>query len=466
MTLTLDIVEALAPDQASLKAASKQISPKKWPLRGLNRDTGLIWGECQGSGSNPYRVMADVGDQGYKCTCPSRKFPCKHSLALMWMFAESSAEFDEATVPDWVNEWVGRRRKSSAAPQPQIEGAPKSLSKALEAEPEKQSDPKQEAKRKAAAEKRAKQTLGTVAVGLDELEQWVADQLRQGLQSFVTNAQDRCRRIASRMVDAKAQALAGRLDELPARLLQLPAAERADAVISEFGKLVLLSRAWKAAPGGRDVHGFVATSPSRDEVLSNQATLRVASRWEVLGEQIATRRDGLVAQATWLLNLSQEAGKPSFALLLDFFPAATGRRSSSFVSGQQFDAELAYFPAGDPLRALIVDRKADEASPAVAHVSWPSINGADPLETYRVGLKAEPWSLERPIVLPAGCLAEAGQITWWQAAASNAALPVAGNVSPVALGVQYQTLAGLWDGRRCHLLSGHSETWGRITFDG
>ncbi|MEL6747187.1 MAG: SWIM zinc finger family protein [Pseudomonadota bacterium] len=466
MTLTLEIVEALAPDQASLKAASKQVSPKKWPLRGINEETGLIWGECQGSGSNPYRVMADIGDQGYKCTCPSRKFPCKHSLALMWMFAESPTDFEAGAVPDWVNDWVGRRRKTSGAPQPGHPGEPKSLSDALAAEPEKQRDPKQEARRKAATEKRTQQTLESVAAGLDELEQWIVDQLRQGLQSFVTSAQDRCRRIAARMVDAKAHALAGRLDELPARLLQLPAAERADAAIAEFGKLVLLARAWKAAPAHSSVHGYVATSPDRAQVLSDLATLRVASRWEVLGEQVSTRRDGLIAQATWLLNLSREDDVPAFALLLDFFPAATGRRASSFVSGQQFEAELAYFPANDPLRALIVERKAEDATGDIANAPWPLLNGADPLASYWPSLKAEPWCLERPIVLPAGRLNQVGQDTWWHASESDAALPVTGTISSIALGVPYGMLAGVWDGRRCHLLCGHSSTWGRIAFHG
>ncbi|MGI9391101.1 MAG: SWIM zinc finger family protein, partial [Boseongicola sp.] len=269
MTLTLGIVEALAPDQAALKAASKQLSAKKWPLRGHNEATDLIWGECQGSGSNPYRVMADVGDQGYKCTCPSRKFPCKHALALMWMFAESASEFEAGNVPDWVSDWVGRRRKTGApATAPQSGSTAKNLNEALRSEAEPRTDPKRDAKRKAVAEKRANETLQSVAGGLEELEQWILDQLRQGLGSFVANAQDRCRRIAARLVDAKAQALASRLDELPARLLILPAAEQTDAAIAEFGKLVLLAQAWKASPGHADVHASVATSQGRDELLA------------------------------------------------------------------------------------------------------------------------------------------------------------------------------------------------------
>ena len=112
MALTRGAIEAMAPDQSALAAASKLLQPAKWPSR--VRAGGLIWGECQGSGANPYRVVADTDDPGSKCTCPSRKFPCKHALALMWMFVEDEAAFGTGAIPDWVTEWMGRRRKGGA----------------------------------------------------------------------------------------------------------------------------------------------------------------------------------------------------------------------------------------------------------------------------------------------------------------------------------------------------------------
>src|SRR5690242_8283284 len=108
MALTLDRIEALAPDQASVAAARKLLKPSSWPM--LAEAEGLAWGECQGSGSTPYRVVVSEADAGYKCTCPSRKFPCKHTLALMWMRAEKSVAFAPAPVPDWVKDWLSRRR--------------------------------------------------------------------------------------------------------------------------------------------------------------------------------------------------------------------------------------------------------------------------------------------------------------------------------------------------------------------
>src|SRR6516165_5905132 len=113
MSLTLERIEGLAPDQASLAAARKLLKPSSWPT--LAEGDGLIWGECQGSGSTPYRVAVHEADGGSKCTCPSRKFPCKHALALMWMRADKAAAFAPATVPDWVKDWLSRRRGTSRA---------------------------------------------------------------------------------------------------------------------------------------------------------------------------------------------------------------------------------------------------------------------------------------------------------------------------------------------------------------
>lgn len=468
MTLSIGIVEGLAPDQASLKAATKQMSAKKWPLRGRNQAAGLIWGECQGSGANPYRVMADVNDAGYKCTCPSRKFPCKHSLALMLMFVEAPDDFAPGETPDWVSDWLGRRRKTGGTPAAAGGGDPsKSLAAARAPAPEAETpvDPKTQARREAQAKKRAADTRAAVAAGLDDLEQWIADQLRLGLNDFLGHLTERCRRAASRLVDAKAAALASRLDELPARLMALPAAERADGAVAEFSRLILLARAWRAAPEDPGIAAFVAAPPGREAVLSAPDGLKIEGVWEVLGERVRTMRDGLVAQTTWLLQLGEEApeGAPRFAKLLDFFPAAVGRRGGAFSLGDQFWAALAFYPGAAPERALILERRPLENG---ARAPWPETQ-EDPLEGRRRALDAAPWLSETPVLLPPGRLASgAGGALWWMAAGGDRVLPLAGSVPPAALGAEFSGLAALWDGARAEPLAGMSRDWGGIGFDG
>src|SRR5882757_4086941 len=207
MSLTRAEIEAMAPDQSALKAAAGLLKPAKWAARA--RSGNLIWGECQGSGANPYRVAADTEDPGSKCTCPSRKFPCKHALALMWMFVEDGAAFQSGDVPDWVNDRMGRRRKG-AAPSA-ASGEAKSLGAVREALAETAPDPEADARRKAASQKRAQDTRQSVQTATEELDVWIADQLRTGLAGFLGDLGERCRRIAARLVDAKAGALASRI---------------------------------------------------------------------------------------------------------------------------------------------------------------------------------------------------------------------------------------------------------------
>ncbi|MET0373704.1 MAG: SWIM zinc finger family protein, partial [Rhizorhabdus sp.] len=363
MAIDLGRIEGLATDQASLKAAAGLAKPGKWSGVGGSADGALIWGECAGSGANPYRVMADLRDLGNKCTCPSRKFPCKHVLALLWLKAEAVVAFAPGDIPAWVSDWLGRRRGTSAAPvgaaAKPASDAPKDLRAAQRAEPEAPEDPKAAARREASAAKRSEDTERAILDSLDALEQWIGDQLRMGLAAFIDDATARCRRIAARLVDGKAAALAGRIDELPARLLGQPAGDRPRAAVVELGKLVLLARAFRAAPRDADIRRAVASSENRETVLASSDTVRVTGVWEVLAEQVQTRRDGLVSQATWLLNLGSQG--PRFAMLLDYFPASAGRRTSAFTPGERFSGEVAFFPGRNPLRGLLLQRAAEGA---------------------------------------------------------------------------------------------------------
>ena len=168
-------------------------------------------------------------------------------------------------------------------------------------------DPKDAVRREAAAAKRSEDTERAILDALDALEQWIGDQLRMGLSAFVDDVTARCRRIAARLVDGKAAVLAGQIDELPGRLLALPPGDRPRGAVVELGKLVLLARAFRATPRDAEIRRAVAASETREAVLSNPETLRVNARWEVLAEQVQTRRDGLVSQTTWLLSSMRPA---------------------------------------------------------------------------------------------------------------------------------------------------------------
>ncbi len=451
MLLTGSQIETAAADQAALNAAAGLIKAAKWTGLGCSADQVLVWGECQGSGANPYRVVADVTDLGSKCTCPSRKFPCKHGLALLWMVADG-ATWPVAEPPAWAAEWVGRRRKGTS---PAIRGdAAKSLDDAVRPAPDAPPDPAAEARKAAAAARRTADTRASLLAATEELDRWTADQLRTGLIGFLGEAAERCRRIAARLVDGKAGALAARLDELPSRLLALPPPERPDAALVEFGKLVLLCRAFRDAPDDAELRREVASTESREALLADPGAPRCTSAWEAVGEQVVTRRDGLVAVSTWLMNLRPHG--PRFALLLDFFPASAGRRSAPFVAGDQFEATLAFYPARAPLRAVIAER-GDSPSP---RQPWPEPDDGDPLAAWLARLEAAPWAHLAPLLLPPGRIAtERSGAAWWRR--GDTVLPLDGLPPAVALGSDLRAACGLWSGGRLTLLAAQSD-WGRL----
>lgn len=460
MAIDLKAVEQLATDQSSLKAAAGLAKPAKWSGTGISHDGVLIWGECAGSGANPYRVMADLRDLGNKCTCPSRKFPCKHVLGLLWLKAEAIVAFSPAETPDWVSDWLGRRRtgnSGAAKPATNTPAAAKDLRAALAEEPEAPEDPKAVARREAAAAKRSEETERAILDALDALEQWIGDQLRMGLSAFIDDATARCRKIAARLVDGKAAALAGRIDELPARLFALTTGDRARGAVVELGKLVLLARAFRAAPRDVEIRRTIATSESREAVLANPETLRVAARWEVLAEHVQTRRDGLVSQTTWLLNL--DTGSPRFAMLVDYYPASVGRRGSVFTPGEQFAGELAFYPGQSPLRAVLIARSTgNDETDAIA---WP-MPEAPLIDRLTDPLLAEPWVLDMPILLPAGRFAlDPTDRVWWRAESGDTILPVTGAIDGLLRGTDLTQAAAIWSGNSLTILAAQTP-WGRV----
>lgn len=453
VALTLQAIEAMAPDQGALTAAGKLRKPAQWARLSHDASTGTIWGECQGSGANPYRVVADVQDHGYKCTCPSRKFPCKHSLALMWMFVEGPERFVAEPVADWVGDWLGRRRRGGAGKPEATQGdAPPARSiEAATVGPLVADTVQDEAMRvrnEASAAKRRQQTDASIRAGMDDLQQWLSDQLRSGMAVFVDDAMARCRRIAARLVDAKAAVLASRVDELPSRLLAVMPTQRPQAALHELGQLVLLMQAWRADPDDPDARIAVVQSPAREALLADARTLHVPGPWEVLGTEIETRRDGLVSQSTWLRHRN-DAGR--FALLQDFFPGSAGRRNAAFSAGQDLAATLSFHHARHPLRAVLNTAAVPDEQQAVSGAVMPA---DDPLQPHRVHLSRVPWALRTPLVLPAGRIGRDSEgRDWWLPEGQGSALPLTAlDAEAPWRGMDISAAVAIWDGFQARML--------------
>src|SRR5258708_14419246 len=94
-------VDAAAPNADAGKNGRTLVLKGKFQRLSISPDESLLFGECQGSGASPYSCSCDFQNPQnptHRCSCPSRQFPCKHCLALMYAFVQGKT-FTTAQVP-------------------------------------------------------------------------------------------------------------------------------------------------------------------------------------------------------------------------------------------------------------------------------------------------------------------------------------------------------------------------------
>lgn len=104
ITLTEAYVDSLALNAGAIKNGRDLVRKNSFPLLCQSEDDTLLFGECKGSGKEPYRCSADFiqpDSPTFRCSCPSRQFPCKHLLGLMYSFAMGKP-FAKAAIPQEI----------------------------------------------------------------------------------------------------------------------------------------------------------------------------------------------------------------------------------------------------------------------------------------------------------------------------------------------------------------------------
>ncbi len=366
MTLSADQILALAPDAASRRAGQDQAKPAQW--QGLGRAGTVIWGEIKGSAATPYRTVADPSGPAAKCTCPSRKFPCKHAIGLMLVAAAGAPP--EAEPPDWVAAWI-RGRESRTAP-PAKAGA-----KPLDAR---------------AQDRRRQARDAKVAGALDELDLWLRDLMRRGLAAARAEPYAYWDRMAGRLVDGQAPGLARRVRALPglAAAGARPGAAAPEAALAlGVGRLALLVRAARRldalapeqAAGVRAAIGFPV---SAEELAARPG---VSDEWAVLAHTVA-EEDRLMVRTVWLVG--RRTGQP--AQVIDF--AAAGATLPLVPSpGQDHAGSLAFHPGDPPLRAAF--REGTVVASAAALPAGGTVAQAH--DTFSGVLARAPWIETWPV---------------------------------------------------------------------
>ncbi len=333
--LSREQVFGLAPDAAAARAAPGQAVQAKWS--GLGHDERAAWGECQGSGASPYRCQAALDDGATRCSCPSRKFPCKHALGLLLLLADGVVP--QGPAPDWVTEWLAARAGRAQAASPDRADAQRRV---VPANPQ-------------ARQQRAASRDRKVDAGVEELRRWLADISRGGLAAAQAQPWTWWDQMARRMVDAQARGLAGYVR----RLAEIAAAgghrdDWPERMLDQFGALHLLCEAWTR----RDVLPAATVQALRTRIGYTQAGSDVAQTgerltdvWAVLGQR--QDDDGqLKSLRQWLYGEGTGTVVTYLAFAVSGQPLAPG-----LPPGMRTAATVVLYPGSRPQRVLIEERE-------------------------------------------------------------------------------------------------------------
>lgn len=456
-------VLALSPDAASSKAAKGLQSIRKWPSSGC--DDQAVWGECQGSGSTPYQTQVDLSGPTFKCSCPSRKFPCKHGLALLLLRAQGLIA-EGAPQPAWVTQWLNQRQEK--AQKKAAQAAQTATPVAPQTGQEEKSTPSASA---VAAQRRVAKRWDNTESGLQELALWMQDMVTHGLATVGSDSvtHQRWNTMKARMIDAQAPGMAARVEQAWQCVDSGP--QWQNAVLRQLGhwQLVIdaVRRREQLAPEVlADVQAALGWPLDKATVIA-QSSAQVDT-WFVIGQRLIEREGRLLERHVWLQG--NETGHTAW--LLDYTQGGRGF-DSAWLVGQGYRGALHFYRGASPVRAVAVDMQwctAQMPCQAPAFMTPEPCGVAPCLHDLQQRIARNPLGMTQPFWCPDTHLLSTSGGQWCMAwpdqgthSAHTARVPVtiddADAWQLLALGGGIPlTLFGAWEQGRWHILSAWTRT--------
>lgn len=370
-------IESLVTDPASLKAGKGLSAKSKWVSFAYNER--VMWGEIKGSGAKPYRTQIDIKSIAFKCSCPSFKFPCKHSIGLMLLNANEYDSFENAvSEPDWVKEWIDKREaKAEKATEPEVEKTEEEVLKA----------DKQKAKR-------VNERVANVEDAVAELDLWLKDLVRIGILTLPSKGIQYFENLAKRMVDNKASGLAGWVRALGNLDFQNETWKTEALII--ISKVSLLIQAFRNINNLNpelqySIKSLLGWSQSSKELLEDPNAFTLKDEWLVIGQETENMED-LIIERNWLWGTKNNQS----ALILNF-GTKFSPLTNSLLSGSILEGELSFFPAVCKNRAVLKQQKG-----FIEKLETPPTTMANWLEVFAHRsklLSIYPWATDIPMVL-------------------------------------------------------------------
>ncbi|MCO4294222.1 SWIM zinc finger family protein [Solitalea sp. MAHUQ-68] len=366
MQFTIEQINKLAPDDASAKAGRGLAINSKWQLRCVHDKA--LWGDCQGSGKTPYRTIVDLTNLAFKCSCPSRKFPCKHGLGLLFLYTDNPSVFSaETELAPHVAEWIDKR-VTKAESKPATEKIPNEQTQ----------------------QKRVESREKKVTDGIAEMRMWLKDVIRTGIINVPQNPYQFNQNIIARMVDSQAGGLANQLRRINQINFYKEGWQK--ALTKQLSRIYLLTESYNNIQSlpvelQSDIRTLIGWNTAKQEVL---ATAGVKDEWLVLAITLE-EENNLKTERIWLYGIETK----KYALILNFYVGAQ-TQAHAYIVGGTIKGELVYYPSQMPLRALFKDPVEIKSSFQI-----PSINQniQELLNEVSIQLSQNPFADQVPYIL-------------------------------------------------------------------
>jgi hypothetical protein len=346
--MTEEQVATYARDAAALTRSQELAQAWKWQNMAANER--VIWAELRGSGFPPFRTQVDLNQTAFKCTCPSRIFPCKHGVGLLLLYVRTGDAFEKnQPEPDWVSEWITKRHKKVSPTD------------------------KTTTTNTAAQQKRQDARLLAVQNGLADTELLLRDWVRTGLMQLPDKDAAFFQHIAARLVDAKASGIAFRVRQLEQIVRQQAEHWQAEA-LAAISEIWLICRAFRqldtlSEPVKEEIKTQIGWTQTQNALLEDSQRIQIYDRWLCIGLE-TSQEENLTLICYWMYGLY--SGKT--ALIRQYFHSSQSLEWS-YRPGQIQEGAVVYYPGAIAQRAVFnpqAEKNSDwmHQEPASPYPDW------------------------------------------------------------------------------------------------
>ena len=383
MEWTIEHIKNMANSPAAFKRAQDLVNKGKWQSLSISQNGRALWGECKGSGRNPYKTEIDLNNGGaFRCTCPSREHPCKHALSLLYIYVDRQEKLNKQTIEGTLQDWLKKRDDKQTAKEQKVEKTPEEI-----------------AKSQAAKAKRWEKRLALMSSGIETFYLWLVDLIRQGLINVPSTDWRFWERIAAQLTDAKMPALSLSIRELATHIVQSGgdlSGQHAKIAAKYIGKWNAMIQAFRkreqlTALEQEDLYSALGRNIQKKELSEIGTTYN--DKWVVLGRRDDEDVEGRAYRQIWLWGIQQQ----QYGCVVDFSFGGQPYEQQFFI-GQILDGALTYYPSNYPQRAIIPQFNSIGLTHDAPNYSMhTSIESA--MNAYTEAIAQQPWLYEFPIVM-------------------------------------------------------------------